>query len=118
MSVRNTKLLMYGVEIQYPHYQSIVGQDDEKYDELDVFYDETPGKVGMLTDGMNGEYAVAGTILRRLDDEQAFPNGVTKIDDLFTIDLSDTRKKEIEQQLEKIMGYIPKCSILFVNHWH
>lgn len=118
MSVRNTKFVMYGVEIQYPHYKSIVGDDDERYDELNVMYDKTNDKVGMLSDGMSGNYAVAGTVLLRFDeDEEAFPDGVTRLEDLLNINISTDRKKEVEEQLEKILGYVPKCSLLFVNHW-
>lgn len=118
MSVRNTKLIMYGAEIQYAHYQMLCGEDESKYDELDIFYSDEQGKVGILSDGMNGDYAVVGTILLRTDDNKLLPEGVTPLDELFGITLSKERQAEIEKSIEPILGFKPRCKLLFVNHWH
>ncbi|MBJ8343956.1 hypothetical protein [Antrihabitans sp. YC2-6] len=119
MSVRNTKLIMYGVEIQYPHYKSIEGEDEQRSEELDIFYAREPGKVGILSDGMNGGYAVAGTIIARFDDDEMFlSSGPTKLSDLFNTAINKDRQKEVVDQLEKIMGYRPICDYIFINHWH
>jgi hypothetical protein len=119
MSVSNTKLIVYGVEIQYPHYEAIAGKDEQHYDELDNFYAKEPGKVGILSDGMNGKYAVAGTVIARFDDDEMFlPDGPTKLSSLFQMTIIEGRRKEVVDQLEKIMGYRPICDYVFVNHWH
>lgn len=118
MSVNNTKLIMYGVEIQYPHYDSLVNDDSDKYEELDIFYDKTPGKIGFVSDGMSGEYAVGGTVISRFSEEdELFTSSVMPLDEVFSRSISPESEEEVVDGLEKILGYRPVCKYLFVNHY-
>ena len=119
MSVRNTKYIMWGVEVQYPHYQSIVGDDDEKYDELDIQYRNKDG-VGFISDGMNGNYAVAGKVLATFEEggRDIMPDGVSKLSDIFSVTISEDAKKDILDKLDGIFGYRPVCDYIFINHYH
>jgi len=119
MSVRNLKFIVYGAQIPYEQYDSIVGDDYDLYKKYDLTYDHKNEKsVGFVIDGMCGEYAVVGKVLKHYnEDSDPLPDGVSKLNDIFVFSLSKEEKETISAEISTIIGYVPKNEYLFINHY-
>lgn len=121
MGVRNKKFIIYGIEIDYGLYCKLIGNDHEKYDELDIEFDKTAGKVGILSDDMSEEYAVAGTVVKVISDdyyEDNFPAGIVDFDKLYE-PLPADDESNVREGVSRMIGYSPAkpFKYLFVNHY-
>ena len=126
MGVRNTKYIMYGVEVPYSEYVRASKADSDDYEENDKFWENygleynKDALYGCISDGMCGEYAVFGAVLARFDDGygQELPSGVIDLKKVFKpYPLTAKRKAEIKAGVEKLLGYEVKLKKLFVNHY-
>lgn len=125
MGVRNTKYIVYGVETTYEEYAKVSKEDSEDYAEHDSFSDKycldynSDAPYGFIADGMSGRYAVFGTVLARMDeDDDMFPEGVIDFSKLFKeYKLTTKRRAEVKSGVEKLLGHEVKLKKLFINHY-
>lgn len=125
MGVRNTKYVMYGVEVPFDEYLEVSkargdgAEYDEYFDKYGLEYNKD-APYGFIDDGMSGQYAIFGAVLDRFDDDygEQMPSGIIDLKKIFKpYRLTIKRKAEIKAGVEKLLGHEVKLKKLFVNHY-
>ena len=116
MGTDRTDYIILGVKVSFSH----VAEDDDNYNILLDLYEDnayqdgiTPHDgVNMVSDGMNGEYAVVGRILAKSTYE-----GLPMTD--CSINYTQFELDLLARVINKITGLIdPEIKVFAFTHWH
>ncbi len=112
MSVDQTNILMYGVNIQFDEFTTLSkGKEDEWWDSNSLG-NRNDQNVGFLDDGMNGGYCLIGRELYR-SDSYSDPGVPFKVDSL-----CQEEKQRVKEGIEEFLGHdVSDLNYFFVSHY-